>query len=65
MRKLPKSEVRFQLLHGLQQIPRSTLRDLAGSPDKREAALQRAADTLMTRMEGKEVFGPDAIGNHG
>ena len=65
MRKVPPSELRFQLLRGLQQIPQSTLRDLAGAPDKRSAALESAADTLMARMHDKEVFGPDPIPNHG
>lgn len=65
MRQLTPAELRFQIRRGLQQLPRSTLRDLAGAADRREAGLEAAADVIMARFARHDVFGPDPIPGHG
>jgi hypothetical protein len=65
MRPVPESEVRFLLKRGLQQLPRSILRDLGGAADKREAALALAVDVLAARFARLTIQAPDPRPNHG
>ena len=58
MRRISLQELRFSLKFALGQLSRALLRDLAGKPDRREAALDRAADALVHRLRDHEVYGP-------
>ena len=65
MRDCTPAEIRFHIKRGLQSLPRSTLKDLAGSEDRRAAALNLAMEIIAGRFEGYEFRGPDAILPHG
>jgi hypothetical protein len=53
---LSNDALRFELLRGLQSLPRAIVRDLAGKPEAREKALAAAALILLGRFEGCQVM---------
>ena len=59
MRRVPIEEFRFQLRFELGRLPRSILRDLQGSTDKRELALQLASEAMSARFARYEIKAPD------
>lgn len=59
MRRVAPSEIRFEVKRALQELSRSTLRDWAGKPDKREAAIDQATDAVMERLKECEISAPD------
>jgi hypothetical protein len=61
MRDVPESEIRFLLKRGLQQLSRSILRDLAGTSEKREAALEMAVDIMAVRFDRLSIQAPDPL----
>ena len=65
MRDCTPAEIRFHIKRGLQSLPQSTLKDLAGAADKRARALDEAMDIIAARFDGYEFQGPDAILPHG
>jgi hypothetical protein len=58
---LTPTELRFELLRGLQELPRSTIRDLSGKPEAREKALAAAADIMAERFRGLVVTRGDRL----
>lgn len=64
MRPITNKDLRFKLKYGLMQISRQTLKDLSGSSDKRERALDLATDILIDQMKGWQFEAPDPLGPH-
>ncbi|WP_114952241.1 hypothetical protein [Sphingosinicella terrae] len=57
----PESELRFLIKRGLQQLSRSLLRDLAGTAEKRDAALEMAVDIMVVRFHRLSIQAPDPL----
>lgn len=55
MRRISPSDLRFRIKRALQELTRSTIRDLVGKPDKREQALDVATEAVAERFAGCEV----------
>ncbi|QAY77939.1 hypothetical protein [Sphingosinicella sp. BN140058] len=55
MRRISPSDFRFRIKRALQELSRSTIRDLVGKPDKREQALDVATEAVAERFAGCEV----------
>ena len=58
-RRLTLSDIRFKVMRAVQGLSRATLRDLAGKPDKRAAAIEATAEAVIERLKECEFSEPD------
>ena len=66
MRRIGENELHFLMRLGLQRLAKSVLRDIhQGNPNKRDAALNIAAEVMSGQFSRHEIYAPDPLKQHG
>ena len=64
MRRLTAADLRFLIRYALSRLPKGLLRDLQLRQDRRDAALDLAADSVCSHLDRHEVHAPDPSEPH-
>ena len=64
MRRLTPADFRFLIRFALSRLPKSLLRDIQLNRQKRDVALDIAADRVCAQFERHEVHAPDPVEPH-